>query len=236
MVRFHPSELAVVFHFRAHRPTGRHRLRTPRIRVQFPVGPLGQAFQPAVFAVTASRRVRLESLTYFARSRGPAAKTPGLHPGNHGSSPCGITVLVLVEQPGVLATLSRWRSRVQIPSGTLFYRHGTRIGIAAKLKPSCLRVRLPLVPFGSCSPRRSVKPLSLKKRGGRREVQFLHDPFLARSSIGSGHQPLTLARRVRFPHGSLNGFFGQVVKLVDTRRSDRRADRHGGSNPSLVTF
>jgi hypothetical protein len=26
---------------------------------------------------------------------------------------------VLVEQPGVLATLSRWRSRVQIPSGTL---------------------------------------------------------------------------------------------------------------------
>ena len=26
---------------------------------------------------------------------------------------------VLVEQPGVLATLSRWRSGVQIPSGTL---------------------------------------------------------------------------------------------------------------------
>jgi hypothetical protein len=26
---------------------------------------------------------------------------------------------VLVEQPGVLATLSRWRSRVQIPPGTL---------------------------------------------------------------------------------------------------------------------
>ena len=26
---------------------------------------------------------------------------------------------VLVEQPGVLATLSRWRSWVQIPSGTL---------------------------------------------------------------------------------------------------------------------
>ncbi len=28
-------------------------------------------------------------------------------------------IAVLVEQPGVLATLSRWRSRVQIPAGTL---------------------------------------------------------------------------------------------------------------------
>jgi hypothetical protein len=37
-----------------------------------------------------------------------------------GSSPTWATEmqLVLVEQPGVLATLSRWRSRVQIPPGT----------------------------------------------------------------------------------------------------------------------
>ena len=44
----------------------------------------------------------------------------------------------LVEQPGVLATLSRWRSWVQIPSGALRSvnrRHGTQIGKAAKLKP-----------------------------------------------------------------------------------------------------
>src|SRR5215471_134270 len=30
-----------------------------------------------------------------------------------------VSIFVLVEQPGVLATLSRWRSWVQIPSGTL---------------------------------------------------------------------------------------------------------------------
>ena len=37
----------------------------------------------------------------------------------------------------MLATLSRWRSGVQIPSGTLA-RHGTQSGKAAKLKTSCL--------------------------------------------------------------------------------------------------
>lgn len=49
---------------------------------------------------------------------------------------------VLVEQPGVLATLSRWRSWVRIPSGALelcgcgdLGRHGTQTGKAAKLKP-----------------------------------------------------------------------------------------------------
>ena len=51
---------------------------------------------------------------------------------------------VLVEQPGVLATLSRWRPWVQIPSGTL-QRHGTQTGKATKFKPSCLWVRLPPV-------------------------------------------------------------------------------------------
>jgi hypothetical protein len=44
----------------------------------------------------------------------------------------------------------------------------------------------------------------------------------ARSSIGSGQQPLTLQRRVQFPHGSF-GTTDQVVQLVDTRRSERRA-------------
>lgn len=59
-----------------------------------------------------------------------------------------VHVYVLVEQSGVLATLSRWRSGVQIPSGTLavntrwppsngaVQRRGTQTGIAAKLKPS----------------------------------------------------------------------------------------------------
>ena len=47
---------------------------------------------------------------------------------------------VLAEQPGVLATLSRWRSGVRIPSGTLIFgRHGAvrKLEKAAKLKPSC---------------------------------------------------------------------------------------------------
>src|SRR5271157_3950556 len=43
---------------------------------------------------------------------------------------------------------------------------------------------------------------------------------MARSSIGLGCQPLTLARRVRFPHGLL---YGQVAQLEDARRSERRA-------------
>lgn len=45
--------------------------------------------------------------------------------------------VALAEQPGVLATLSRWRSWVQIPSRALDGRHGTPTGRAAKLKPWC---------------------------------------------------------------------------------------------------
>ena len=49
----------------------------------------------------------------------------------------------------MLAALSRRRSRVQIPSGTLLdnrlIRHGTQTGKAAKLKSWRLRVRLPPV-------------------------------------------------------------------------------------------
>ena len=49
--------------------------------------------------------------------------------------PLVTTDYVLVEQLGVLACLSRRRSWVQIPSGTLKWR-GTQTGKAAKLKPS----------------------------------------------------------------------------------------------------
>src|SRR5579872_5335361 len=57
------------------------------------------------------------------------------------------------------------------------------------------------------------------------QVQLLPDALAARSSIGSGQQPLTLQRRVQFPHGSLSTIdvHDQVVQLVDTRRSERRA-------------
>src|SRR5438105_113087 len=46
---------------------------------------------------------------------------PTWYVGGVGSIPTGGSgdMNALVEQPGVLATLSRWRSRVQIPSGAL---------------------------------------------------------------------------------------------------------------------
>jgi hypothetical protein len=45
-------------------------------------------------------------------------RTSGSEPADVGSTPAP-GASVLVEQPGVLATLSRWRSRVRIPPGTL---------------------------------------------------------------------------------------------------------------------
>ena len=90
-----------------------------------------------------------------------------------------------------------------------------------------MRVRLPPVPLiGLCSSWRPVKPSSQNKRGGRREVQFLHNPLKARSSIGSGHQPLKLEGRVRFPHGSLMAKWCNWRAPTEgwsARRSERRA-------------
>jgi hypothetical protein len=85
-----------------------------------------------------------------------------------------------------------------------------------------LWVRLPLVLLiGSCSSWLPVKQSSQNKRGGRREVQFLHDPLtMARSSNG----------RMRDPHSRDAGSiparvaeYSQVVELGYTRRSERRA-------------
>src|SRR5262245_1374123 len=60
------------------------------------------------------------------------------------------------------------------------------------------------------------------------QVQLLPDALdenTARSSNGSGCWPLKPATRVRIPYG-LFGTTDQVVQLVDTRRSERRA--HSG--------
>lgn len=84
-------------------------------------------------------------------------------------------------------------------------------------------VRLPpvLLQLGLCSSWLPVKQSSQNKRGGRREVQFLHDPLkMARSSNG----------RMRDPHSRDAGSiparvtdYSQVVELGYTRRSERRA-------------
>jgi hypothetical protein len=130
---------------------------------------------------------RLPPLQSETWSRGPAATTPGLHPGNDGSSPSGSTCFVaqlhvLAEQPGVLASLSRWRSWVQIPSRTLSIRaryanwqsgEAQTFVICGFDSRSCHLAKQ----IGSCSSWRPVKPSSQNKRGGRREVQFLHDPL-----------------------------------------------------------
>ena len=127
-----------------------------------------------------------------------------------------------MEQPGVLACLSRRRSWVQIPSGTLIAaRYANRKSGEAQTFVTLL-VRLPPVLLkGSCSSWLPVKQSSQNKRGGRREVQFLHDPLtMARSSNG----------RMRDPHSRDAGSIparvtdnSQVVELGYTRRSERRA-------------
>ena len=93
-----------------------------------------------------------------------------------------------------------------MPSGALIVlegRHGTQIGKATKLKPWRLWVRIPLVPLltrvvlltAVC---KTVANNPCEAVGGRFNSFITH--CTARSSIGSGHQPLTLKRRVRFPH------------------------------------
>ena len=88
--------------------------------------------------------------------------------------------------------------------------------------------------IGSCSPRRPVKPLSQNKCGGRREIQFLHDPLnMARSSSGSGCWPLTPATRVQIPHGSLIRPSGATGRHATLRTSCPRG--LGSSTLPLVT-
>ncbi len=109
---------------------------------------------------------------------------------------------------GVLACLSRRRSWVQIPSGTLEQDGAVRKPV--KRRSSNLRDRLwvrlpPVLLNGSCSSRLPVKQLSENKRGGRREVQFLHDPLTTTRPVllTAGCEPLKLAIRVQVPYGLL---------------------------------
>ena len=111
---------------------------------------------------------------------------------------------VLVEQLGVLATLSRWRPSVQIRSGTLT-RHGTPTGRATDFKRPWLWVRLP--------------PVLLEQHASaghwRAHVAVTHTPLAVQVQLlpgalktwpvrlAAGCETLTLAAWVRFPYGSL---------------------------------
>ena len=80
---------------------------------------------------------------------------------------------------------------------------------------------------GWCSSRRPVKPLpsSGEAEGERFDSFATHWQFSmkVRSSIGTGHQPLKLKRRVRLPHGPLHWTTRRVAELVDARASEARA-------------
>jgi hypothetical protein len=79
--------------------------------------------------------------------------------------------------------------------------------------------------LGWCPSRRPVKPLPSKSEAeGERFNSFTTHCRLSmkvRSSIGSGHQPLKLERRVRFPHGLLDDSPGGG--MADARASEARA-------------
>ena len=141
----------------------------------------------------------------------------------------------------MLATLSRWRSRVQIPSGTLFGN-----GMVRKLEK---RRSSNLREFaGSTPPRATGNHASAEH--WRAQVAVTHPPSgsagstparrteerkSARSSNGSGCWPLKPATRVRIPHGSLGS---SLTKWWNWQTHDVQSvgpSGRGSSNLPLVT-
>ena len=113
---------------------------------------------------------------------------------------------VLVEQPGVLATLSRWRTWVQIPSGTL----DECVGWAWASPHGCNPYAYAIA--GSTPARRTARgPLVYRQR----------TPAPQAGRMGS--TPIRATR------------YDQVVEPADTRRSERRAFGRGSSTLPLVT-
>jgi hypothetical protein len=120
--------------------------------------------------------------------------------------PSELLTHVLAEQPGVLATLSRWRSSVQIRPGTL--KEGARgqesgaspeqhhlLATGSWLPAPVLRtcVGWALASLSGCNP----------PALGALQVQLLPGALTRPVRLEAGFQPLNLERRVRFPHGSL---------------------------------
>ena len=139
----------------------------------------------------------------------------------------------------MLATLSRWRSWVQIPSRTLIDKL-TRYAIwqsgEAQTFVSCGFDSHPRHCIGSCSPRRPVKPLSENKWGG--DERF--NSFTTHST-----RPVLLAVQDAGPSSRRRGFKSRTGHFSTTRPSGatgRHAtlrtscpDGLGSSNLPLVT-
>ena len=100
-------------------------------------------------------------------------------------------------------------------------RHGTRIGRATNFKPWDLWVRFPPVLLGTRVGRhwdanRTVTPAPAGLAGSIPARRT--EDNAARSSSGSGRQPLTLVTGVRFPHGSIE--FGMRSWERGVKKSD----------------
>ena len=248
---------------RAHGPTGRHQLRTLKIRVQFPVSPL--TYSPVV------QRQRL--LAYIQDNDGstpsgttrcpgtPTGRAARLKParlrvrlppwalmqtwlGRQSADHLGLEPEMLwVRVPPELLkkhssswsslecspALSRRRSWVQIPSGTLeTARYANWQSGEAQTFVICGFDSRLCYSIGSCSSWRPVKPLSQNKRGGRREVQFLHDPLSYGPFVYRFRTPASQAGKAGSIPARVTDRHGQVVELADTRRSERRALRGVG--------
>ena len=128
-------------------------------------------------------------------------------------------LFVLVEQPGVLACLSRRRSRVQIPSRTLAARYANWLSgeaqtfVSAGSTPACATDRVVLL-VAAC------KAVVTKQARWMTRGSIPSQPTAARSSSG----------RMRDPHSRDAGSTparvinnSQVVELGYTPRSERRA-------------
>ena len=137
----------------AHRPTGRCRCREPEIPVRFRVGPLWQ-HSPVVQRQRRLAHIQAGVVRFHpgllsietTRPDTPSRRAARLSPG---CLQVRLLFWVLANNTsswssGVLACLSRRRSWVQIPSGTLSTTwHGTPTGRATDFKRPWLWVRLP---------------------------------------------------------------------------------------------
>ena len=118
-------------------------------------------------------------------------------------------------------------------------RRGKSISKAAKLKPLRLcgfdshpgHWQRDVFPAAGCKP--AVTKQAGWRRGGSIPSRLIDDEKVhCPVGLSVGRQVLSLERLGSIP---ARGIDGRVVELADTRRSERRAARHGSSTLPLVT-
>ena len=138
---------------------------------------------------------------------------------------------VPVEQSGVLATLSRWRTRVRIPPGTLLARYANRqSGQAQTLVIVCGFDSHPCY-LGTVSAGHWRAQVAVTHPHNAVQVQLLPDAHWPVRLSVRGHRPLKPGGWVRFPYGLL----GQVVEWQTRDAQNVVPRRRGSSTLPLVT-